>query len=137
MLSETERAPSAAGALRVARAGGSAALTRVAAQPSRQCGLVHERARQRATHVSSSSCLLSAHSHLQRGAARLSLGMCVQAFTRRNSMVAYAAQKAEYIWYDGMEGDETKVRIVSPRHTAETLAQARGPNCRARRLRIW
>jgi hypothetical protein len=38
----------------------------------------------------------------------------VQAGSRRAAVVVNAAQKAEYIWYDGMEGEESKVLSRSP-----------------------
>jgi hypothetical protein len=33
----------------------------------------------------------------------------MQAGSRRQAVILRAAQKAEYIWYDGMEGDDSKV----------------------------
>lgn len=46
----------------------------------------------------------------------------MQAGGRRQAVLVRAAQKAEYIWYDGMEGDASKVRHTLHTHDRMTSA---------------
>lgn len=46
----------------------------------------------------------------------------MQATSRRQAVVLSAAQKAEYIWADGLEGAEEKVRASSNSTVAALLS---------------